>query len=475
MHSLKNTIVAVGLLGLSFVFYQMSTPDQNNLEELTPPIVTDLQSGLADAAPTDKLRPPSLKGPMSIKSDNSPLMANKPEHLKLPLPEVNSSLATARPKFIPPARTQPSTSIKSQQPTFKPRPEAEFDFAAKSHTPLSPPTKVQQRDQGLITALKNQQQAPDGSQLKASNTFQPNGKLSVQHAPLIQDSAVAKVSTDGDTNAFDRFKLQPKHNALYDGLTLKTAWSTIETLIAEKQFHKSLELLTHFYSSSELTGPQRQRLDPWLDGLAAKVVFSDEHHLAAPYISQPGDSLLELGRAWGVPGQLIFNVNKKKILGLPDDSVILASHTEPEQLTKTINNPYATNVIPPGTELKKITGPINASVNLENNTLTLFVEGLYAGRFDTKVGISGSPRPGDFKVVGKLPGGHDWKDATGTYPPGHSNNHYGKYWIALEGSLCLHAIDANTDNGHLGCIGLSEKDAMDLFSILSEGSTVSIK
>ena len=45
----------------------------------------------------------------------------------------------------------------------------------------------------------------------------------------------------------------------------------------------------------------------------------------------------------------------------------------------------------------------------------------------------------------------------------------------MEGMLCMHAVPANTQDGHLGCIGLSEEDAEEVFSIFSDGSTISIQ
>ena len=446
MHSLKNTIVAVGLLGLSFVFYQMSGPDDSNFEELVAPEVTDLSVNLAEVTPADKFALPSLKSPLpagNLKPISSPLTVASPStvasrsddlRIELPSPKITNPLTPPKPKLSQPKLTQPQSTIKSTQP--QPRPEAKFDFTGKSNQP-----KAQQRDQGLIAALKNQSQG--------ENAFQPNAKVPARPASFMRDSAVVAASKVESIDAPNQFKLNPASNDPYANLTFQTVWPAAEKLVAEKKFRKTLQLLSRFYGSPELSGPQQQRLDGWLDALATKVVFSNEHHMAPAYISQPGDSLLELGREWGVPGQLIYNINKGN---LP--------------------NPL---VIQPGTELKKITGPIDARINLKNNTMTLFVQDMYAGRFNVKVGTSGSPREGDFKVVGKLPNGHDWKDASGTYPPGHANNHYGKNWIALEGSLCLHAVDANTNDGHRGCLGLSEKDASDVFSILSEGSTVSIR
>lgn len=446
MHSLKNTIVAVGLLGLSFVFYQMSAPEDSNFVELTVPEVTDLSAGLAEMTPADKFPLPALKGSLQLDSGKpivSPATISAPAHdlrVELPSPKITNPLTPLKPNLTQPSLTPPKSSL-STEPEFKPRPEAKFDFTGKSAQP-----NARQRDQGLITALKSQSSNTNGSQSKS--------QVPAQSASFVRDSAVVAASKVESlrldvARPAGPAKLAPAQNDPYANLTFQEVWPAVETLVAEKRFRKSLQLLSRFYRSPELSGPQSQRLDGWLDALATKVVFSNEHHLAPAYISQPGDSLLELGREWGVPGELIYNINRSKLANPMD--------------------------IPPGTELKKITGPINATVSLDSNTMTLFVNDLYAGRFLVSVGTSGSPRPGDFKVVGKLPNGHDWKDASGAYPPGHPNNHYGKNWIALEGSLCLHAVAANTANGHRGCIGLSDKDASDVFSILSEGSTVSIR
>ena len=287
MHSLKNTIVAVGLLGLSFVFYQMSAPNQSNLAELTPPTVTGLQSELAEVAPADKLRLPSLSGP-EFESGNHPLRssplkleASKPHDLKLKAPKIANPLAS-RPHFVPPAQTQSTESIESSQP--QPRPEAEFDFSRKSTGPALAPPNAQERDQSLITALKKQQQATGGSQSRVSNAFQPTAKVPAQQISLIRDPSVAPASKIDDINASNRFELQPTNNDPYADLTFETVWPTANMLVDEGKFRKTLQLLTHFHNQPDLNGPQRQRLNEWLDGLARKVVFSNEHHLTTPYI-----------------------------------------------------------------------------------------------------------------------------------------------------------------------------------------------
>ena len=103
MHSLKNTIVAVGLLGLSFVFYQMSAPDDSNFEELAVPEVTDLTVNLAEATPADKFPLPSLKNSIlpgkgkPIASPSTIASRSNDLRVELPSPKITNPLSLPKP------------------------------------------------------------------------------------------------------------------------------------------------------------------------------------------------------------------------------------------------------------------------------------------------------------------------------------------------------------------------------------------
>ena len=122
-----------------------------------------------------------------------------------------------------------------------------------------------------------------------------------------------------------------------------------------------------------------------------------------------------------------------------------------------------------------INGPFHAEVDMSSQTLTLYLKNLYAGRFPVKLGISGNPRPGDYNVVAKSVHGHTWRDADGNdFPPESPQNGYGPYWIGMTGSLCIHAVPEDEISGHSGCVGMSEKDAKDIFGILANRSKVKV-
>lgn len=233
-------------------------------------------------------------------------------------------------------------------------------------------------------------------------------------------------------------------------LSFREVWPVVDQLVKSEDYRLALEHLTHFYHDTRLTGPQRQRLLGWLDALAGKVIFSDEHHLAGqPYEVKPNESLADIGTSWQVPSQLVYNVNQRAI-----------------------PNPA---ILEPGAKLKQIPGPFHAEIDLEGKVMTLFLGKLYAGRFPVRVGISGEPKPGSFKVILKSEQGHTWRDSNGNdYPPGSPENGYGPNWLGLTGSLCIHAVDETASDGHHGCIGLTEKDAKDVFAIMAENSEVTI-
>ena len=232
--------------------------------------------------------------------------------------------------------------------------------------------------------------------------------------------------------------------------SIDQALPAAEKLVEQKKYREALTMLTQFYRKDDLTTAQRTQLNDWLDALAGKVIYSSEHNFVPnPYKMQVGETLADIANRWKVPAQVVYNINRKQIGNEP-------------------------NVVA-GTELKMINGPFHAEIDMSSETLTLFLNDLYAGRFPVKLGISGNPRPGDYNVVAKSVQGHTWRDAGGNdFPPEAPENGYGPYWIGMTGSLCIHAVSDAEIPGHSGCVGLSEKDAKDIFGILANRSKVKV-
>ena len=454
MHSLKNTIVAVGLLGLSFLFYQASSHKSPVADEMVPAL--EISDGV------DGLEQPS---PVEIE----PIKSNAGTIQPIEIPKVDM------PEFIKPKQL---SSDVSEFAKFPAAPNSANEFSdngfpvTDSSKPLSDPPVARQpidsvaRDEGLIDVLKIQQQISSQNQFVATspptnhrfggepakggepaNMSEPDSQFTSQPIPSSNSSFNAMATDESKKLGSDVTHADSESDLAR--LNFQAAWPRADKLIAEQKYRDALQLLSRFYRSTDLNGPQRQRLYPFLDGLAGKVIFSFEHHLEDMPYTVANESLVDIGNRWRVPAQLIYNINRKQI---PNKAALAA-----------------------GTQLKIVKGPFNAEIDTKQNVMTLFLGDLYAGRFPIRVGVSGNPKPGDFRVLVKSEVGHSWRDAQGnSYPPGSPENGYGPSWIGLSGSLCIHAVDDTATDGHHGCIGLNPQDAKDVFAILGDGSNVKI-
>ena len=325
------------------------------------------------------------------------------------------------------------------------------------------------RDDGLIDALAGNngpgQTAEPSFNAPTNRDFSSTTTdfVSTQPAQPIANSdssmnTLAAGTSPERSGGFDSAVRSADMEAAYNGGPLSvndfnSAWGQVDRMVQENNFRGALGLLSRFYGNENLNGPQKQRLQGWLDALAGKVIYSAEHNFfPKPYIVKAGDTVDLLAQRWQVPPQLIYNINRDRFA--------------------------AGSMLMPGTELKMVSGPFNAQIDLSENMMVLEVKNLYAGRFPVQVGLSGNAAPGSYQVVAKSPEGFTWRDANGIdYPPGSPQNGYGPHWIGLTGSLCIHALGqgaASSSLGHRGCVGLSTADAKDVFGILDKSSTVSI-
>ena len=318
------------------------------------------------------------------------------------------------------------------------------------------------RDNGLINALQTNVTNPQAN-IAINNSFKANNQPLVGNPPVGADSSFNSLAsaTTNPNNTDNVISAEGSGSlampSLSDGSSTKPApvsiasvWTEVDRLVEQDEYRIALGVLSKNYGREGLTGPQKQKLQGWLDALAGKVIYSTEHlFFKKPHIVQPGETIASIANKFSVPSEVIYNINQGQFNGA--------------------------NEVSPGMQLKMVRGPFHAEVNLETKTMTLFVKNLYAGRFPVAVGISGNPEVGNYDVKVKSPTGFTWRDANGKeYPAGTPGNGYGPYWMGLSGSLCIHAVPSGTPHGHRGCIGLSEKDAKDIYGILSKDSQISI-
>ncbi|QDU93302.1 L,D-transpeptidase family protein [Lignipirellula cremea] len=216
---------------------------------------------------------------------------------------------------------------------------------------------------------------------------------------------------------------------------LSLALSESRQLIDSGEFSEALARLTIYYHSPDLNKEEHNTLLEWLNLLATKVIYSQEHHLEEPYITQPGDNLETIARLYDVPPLLLYNINRD-VIGDP-------------------------TTLAPQTTLKVVRGPFYARVNISRRKLTLFVQQHFAGEFDVEIGQGPSPRPGQYYVINKL-------------PKNDARNPYGQWNLQISGDgMAIHGASPTAPPEN-GCIGLTPSDAEDVQGILSRNSKVEI-
>lgn len=230
--------------------------------------------------------------------------------------------------------------------------------------------------------------------------------------------------------------------------TFRRDMTTAQEQIDAGKFRDALATLTPYYDAADLASEEREQVLAWLDALAAKVIYSQEHLLDRPYQIRGKETLFDIAERHQVPYQLLQNIN-----GISDPRVVV-----------------------PGTEIKIVPGPMRADVNLATNEITVFAGDLYAGRFPFAVGNE-PPQPGDYQVQDKQPDRTYYGADGRTIPANDPANPYGQCWIDLGRQACLHGSpqSAASSTQTLGCISLSPQDAQDVYGILSVGSAVTIR
>lgn len=215
------------------------------------------------------------------------------------------------------------------------------------------------------------------------------------------------------------------------------------------ELKEALALLSRYYNSPELGSAESDDLVDILDGLAAVVVYSLDHHvLASAYTVGQLDTV---------------------------ESVAAANKLNPEFVAK-VNGLGNSKALVPGSKIKVVPGPFRASINLSRGELTVFLGELYAGRFPISTGKDPEPRPGMFAVADRQRDRTYYGAARRVIQANDPMNPYGGYWINLGDDLCIHgtAEMPSSDLEHAGCISLAPLDASDVFDILTVDSQVQI-
>ena len=202
---------------------------------------------------------------------------------------------------------------------------------------------------------------------------------------------------------------------------------------------------------------QAKQITDLLDQLAGTVVYSRQHLLERPYVTQQGDTLEKIGQAYKVPWELLARIN-----GLMPPSPTEAVKDQP---------------LPPGKELKVMRGPFDAVVHLDKHELTLMVQDRYAGRFPIGTGRDQPSLEGSYTVREKALNPTYYGPDGVNISPNDPKNPLGRAWIGLTDRIGIHGVSdpqcvGRDDNR--GTIGVADRNLQDLYGILTVGSRVTV-
>lgn len=236
--------------------------------------------------------------------------------------------------------------------------------------------------------------------------------------------------------------------ALLNPADFPIACNSAQAQLSEGRPVDALESLSVWYGHTGLSAADQQSLLQALDYLAGAVIYSRQNLLERPYEVQPGDTLDRIAQAYEVPWELLAKIN---------------AVADPQRLRA-------------GDLLKVIHGPFHATIELDQFRLTMWLGGMYAGRFTIGIGQDQSTPTGEFAVLNKVtnptyygPQVVDAEDPT---------NPLGEHWIDLGNRIGIHGTIEPQSVGRAesrGCIRLRPNEIQDVFDMLAVGSKVTIR
>ncbi len=268
-----------------------------------------------------------------------------------------------------------------------------------------------------------------------TGSFVP-GNGGVQNNPFVNEEVVTRPGDRGANGAQPTTGSQVYHRAL----------KMAKAQLANGEYHAALSSLSVWYKSQELTADEQRELVDLLDPLAGRVIYSREHITELPYKVRRNERLEDIAAQYNVPWQLLQKIN-----GIENPDVLL-----------------------PGSELKVLRGPFEAEVDLGTRELTVFLDGMYAGRFPIALGQDPQPIDGDFQVRDKQLDKAYFANDGRMIPADNPSNPFGGVFLDLGREVCIHGSPHGGAEQNRGCISLSPRDADDVYSILSVGSRVRI-
>lgn len=221
----------------------------------------------------------------------------------------------------------------------------------------------------------------------------------------------------------------------------------IERLLDRNQLAEAQLELSQWYESTALSDEEFERMMDLLDQVTGTVLYSKESHLEPAYTVERGDTLADVAAEYEISAELLANIN-----GLEHGQKLRA-----------------------GDKLKVLRGPFDATIDLQDGLLTLWLGERYAGRFEIRVGRDGPKSAGGFVVQEKVP--NPPYEGSKPLDADDRNNPLGELALRLSKQVWIHG--SRSAKSYLdedrGWIRLSPRDVQDVYDILTVGSKATIR
>jgi len=220
----------------------------------------------------------------------------------------------------------------------------------------------------------------------------------------------------------------------------------IQSLIEAGNDTEAYQLLAEAFTRYPASRPQFQDL---LDGVAHRIYFTPQPQIEPPYEIEPGDQLRKIASKYHLSWQYLSRLNQV------DAKKIRA-----------------------GKKLKVFQGPFNATVDLSDFELIVYLHGKYVKRYQVGVGRDNSSPIGEFTVKDKLENPIYYGPEGNVLAADDPKNPLGERWIDIGNSFGIHGTiepDSIGKSESAGCVRMQNEDVAEVYDLLTIGSTVIIQ
>ena len=301
--------------------------------------------------------------------------------------------------------------------------------------------------------LRNRQ-APTGA---AQNTAAPRAQLEIITPPAIpqETTAVPAPAPEPAVEPAPPPALEPVINEQAEDLLRDGV-----AAIAGEDYIGAREKLSQAVAaglSDERDGQARQLINELSDKwLFSKNLFTEDE-LCQRYKVKSGDLLIELGKRFDVPYELIMRIN-----GIKDARSLAAGQT-----------------------IKVVQGPFHARVELSSFSLSVYLGDVLVRSYAVGLGKPGRETPTGKWLVRRKQYNPKWVDVEQgkVYQPDDPENPLGERWIALKGlsgnalgrtGFGIHGTIRPDEIGQTasrGCIRLHNSDVEELYDLLTSNKS----